>query len=487
MRRIGAILVLLTAAAAASEPAPDALRVLVELIQDPARSPAALAALRATEDKDAAPVFVALSRSGDRRRRLFGAAALHEVCGKDAAGVLAERLARDPVMAIRADALGRLLDLQAASPQQLAAALRVDDERVRLLAARGLVACGQARQAAGALGELSGSTDPGTAALARVLLLATGDAAQEPILRRLVSDPKTSDELLGLILAQVASGKVTAAMELTGQVAWSRRGEAVRVLAFQTLSALSPKAGAVLVGAIEGSSHTVFRVRLLAVLSSRADAAAHLPGLCPAGGAVGALARMELARPGGGEQAGRAVLSAVRLGHPVVIDYVLNRARKDLDARGKQADFYTHALLEFIRSVEPAPAAMGPDHFRAARAASLLVDLGTPAAMAGLRKILSGRHSAVRRAVGAGLLRAKNRTACELARGLLSSSYEELAADAALTLGRFNDPAAAGPLRDVLAHPRRHRTEFVALAAWYLLRGEGRTRTAAKALAEKIK
>lgn len=487
MRHIGVILALLPAAAAAAEAPGDALGVLVDLVGDPVRSGPALAALRASKDKDLAPVFVALSRSGDKRMRLFAVASLPDVCGPGAAPALAERLAKDPMMTIRAEALVRLMAMEAATPPQLAAALRVGDEKVRCLAARGLVACGRGAEAAGVLRELAQSNDPGTSAAARVALLAAGDAGQAAALKKLVADDSTPDEVLLVILSQVASEKVTAAIELVGQVAWSSRGEALRVRAFKTLSALSPKAGAVLVGAIESSTHTVFRVYLLEALSSRGDAAVHLARLARVEGTIGVLARMELARVDRGAKAARAVSAAFELRHPVVLDYLIARARKDIAADGREGDFYTPALLAFIRSVNPTPARMRADHFRAAQSASLLLDLGTPAAMAGLREILAGRHNAIRRAVGAGMLRSDNRVACELARGLLGSPYEEMANDAALTLGRFNDPAGKGPLGAIVAHPKRHRPELVALAAWYLLRNEGRSRTAARTLAGKIK
>jgi len=412
---------------------------------------------------------------------------LRDFCGAEAVPVLAERLARDTSMAVRTEALLHLQQLGAATPERLTAALGVDDEKVQCLAARGLVQCGQAEQARAVLRRLVDSKDAVTSTTARVALLAAGDGAQEAILRDAFRDPKTSDAVLSFAMEQIATENVTAAVELVGQVAWSERREAVRMRAFKTLSAISPKAAAAIVGALRNSDKTLFRVYLLETLSNRDDSRPHLTKLAEGTDSVAALARFELARPGGGAPATEAARGVLKVGHPVMLDYVLDRARKDIDARGATADFYTPVLAEMIRLAEPKPRQMDASHYRAAQAATLLADLGTPAAVEALKQLLTGRYDAVKRSVGAGLIRARNLAACEPVRPLLTSPYEELASDAALTLGRFGDPAAVAPLRRVLAAEQRHRTEMVALAAWYLLKIDGRAAEAVKTLAAKVR
>ena len=129
---------------------------------------------------------------------------------------------------------------------------------------------------------------------------------------------------------------------------------------------------------------------------------------------------------------------------------------------------------------------MNASHYHAARAATILTDLGTAEAVGGLRAILSGRHSAVVRAVGAGLLRSKNRIACELARPLLESPYEELYADGALVLGSFGDEAARRRLEEFTAGSGRHPAPLVALSCWYLLKISHQTEAAGRQLARQI-
>jgi len=72
MRRTSVILLLLASASAvgAAEPAgPDAAEWLAGALQDAKTGDVVLAALRATKDKELTPLFIALSRSGEKRRR----------------------------------------------------------------------------------------------------------------------------------------------------------------------------------------------------------------------------------------------------------------------------------------------------------------------------------------------------------------------------------------------------------------------------------
>ena len=86
----------LPASAAMAQPSASAMRQLAQMMEDPATVEPTLVALRSTRDKDLLPLFVALSRSGDRNMRLFATASLVEIAGPDAAGPLLERLKRIP-------------------------------------------------------------------------------------------------------------------------------------------------------------------------------------------------------------------------------------------------------------------------------------------------------------------------------------------------------------------------------------------------------
>jgi HEAT repeat protein len=127
---------------------------------------------------------------------------------------------------------------------------------------------------------------------------------------------------------------------------------------------------------------------------------------------------------------------------------------------------------------------MGPDHMRAARAATLLADLGNPAALEGLRGLLNGPYDGVSRSVAAGLVQTRNRAAVELARPLLDSPYEEMSTDALMALGRLGDPQAQAGLQRIVDGTDSHPHETVALASWYLIKTQHQQELAAPRLAQ---
>ena len=145
-----------------SQDSKAAMAYLSKVFDDAGQTRRALPALRATGDKDLLPVFVALSRSSDRKLRLFATSTLAELGGRGAAEALQERLTRDPTMAIRAEALLRLIELKAISDKQLVEALKISDEAVQSLAARELIRRGRGGAAAETLRKLTGSANLST-------------------------------------------------------------------------------------------------------------------------------------------------------------------------------------------------------------------------------------------------------------------------------------------------------------------------------------
>jgi len=476
----------MTAFARPASAAPDPQAVLSKLLSDPVKVEAAFVALRATADKDLEPLLLALCRSAEARRRRFAMAAMVEIFQADAAAALSERL-KDDDRNVRIEAAARLLALKVMSDRQLRQALGSEDPEIRCMAADAMVRLGKGESAINVLEELARSQHLATASSARLNLLALGRPEYLDAVARTVRDPKTPEKILTQIFAQIAEEKIAIAAELALRVADSDRSPKLRAQAYWAVADALPDGPAVLHEAIVESDQTVFRVNLLGVLASRSDTADKLRELAESDDAVGRLAKFELLRAGGGRAASWAARQAIALGHPVVVDYILDRAREDCNARGKDASFYTAALLDCIRSARPDAARMTAEHYRLARAATILTDLGTPEAVGGLRRILAGRYSATVRATAAGLLRAKNPVACDLARPLLRSPYDELASDAALVLGSFGDADARKKLEEFIARPERHPTPLLALSSWYLLKIEGRSRAAAAELAGRIK
>ena len=464
-----------------------AMAYLSKVFDDARQTRLALPALRATGDRGLLPVFAALSRSSDRKLRMFAASSLAELGGAEAVAALREQLWKDPAMAVRVEALLRLLAMDAISDKQLVEALKISDEAVQSLAARALIRRGRGAAGAETLRKLAGSADLSISSMARLSLLGMGYEKHKADLNRIVKDGKTPEPVLGLLMDQIRRERIVAAGALALQVAESQRSVPIRVKAYRSVCIVCPRGSAILRKAIRESKSTVLQVHLVRAIASGKDSSAHLKALSADRGVAGVLARFELARPGGGAAAAKAVEQALALGHPIVVDYVLDRARKDVAGSGASAGFYAPALLDLIRGVDGQTSAMGPRHIRAANAATILTELGTPAAINGLKKILAGRYGAVTRAVAAGLLRSKSRTARDLARPLLKSPYQELAVDAALILGRFADAGARSQLSQIVRRSASHRPAVVAMASWYLLKIAGRTDEAGRKLAKQIK
>ena len=117
----------------------------------------------------------------------------------------------------------------------------------------------------------------------------------------------------------------------------------------------------------------------------------------------------------------------------------------------------------------------------------LLVELGSPAAIDGMKKVVTGPYDAMLRMSATGLYKSDNSSlACQLALPLLKSPYGDVRQDAALTLGRGADARGQKVLEEILANAN-NSAPLRAAAAWYLLRIQHKTADAAKELAKGIK
>lgn len=479
----------LAAGQAASAPA-DPLDEITRLLSkgDAKEGARVLAALRSTDDKDLAVFYTALATSGNKDWRVPSISALADVAGKDAAGVFSDRLKNDPSMVVRTEALLALIALKAVTPDELVLALGAPDENIQCIAARTLLHQGQKKdEAAAALKKLAASRDVATSAMARMALLGLGRKEQFAPLHALMKDPANSGDVLAILLEQVAEEKIAPAMELLDEVVKSDLPWQVKLRAHRAISALSEKVPASLMRAIPAGDQTAFRVHLMRVLAWRADSGPQIDELAKGEDAIAVLARFEQARPKGGGAASLAAVEAAKLGHPVVIEYLLDRARQDVKDKGAAADFYVGGLAQVIESVHTDPQEIRQEHYLAAKAATILADCQSAKAVAELKRLLAGKYTAITRAVATGLLRTKNPAACDLLRPLLDSPYSELATDAALLLGRFGDKEALPALKAIAAAPDRHPTLLLVLANWYILKIDGRSKAAAEGLARTVR
>lgn len=488
MRWVVCMLATLTpVVAAVAQEVPLAQKYLLSALKDNRQAPLALAALRATGDRDLVPLFAALTRATGRPNHIMGIAGLAQLGGPQAIEALHHLARRDPSERDRTQALAELLAMEAANTELLLELSDSPVDGVRLVAARELVIRGRGREAGAALEKLVASADARTAAMARMSLLGLGRGKQYGPLAKILRDPATAARTVELLLGQIAEEKIAAAMDLAGEIAASRdRVDRFRLVAYR---AIASGAGgtAKLLDAIARSDRTVFRVYLFRILIKAEAKPDQWAPLAKGTGAVAALARFELARPRGGRVAARAAADAVACGHPVVVVHVLNRAKEDVDSVGPGADWYTQVLLGMIRDV---PARRGPVQWEgkaAGRAATLLGDLGTPGALAGLRSLLTGAKRERKLTVVGGLLGTENRAAALLVKPLLDSPYNSLSTTASLVLGRFAEPTAAKRLGAVIRHPHRHPPQIVTMACWYLLKIHKRTRPCVEQLVRVVK
>ena len=502
---------------------PDALAVLTAALKDDKLAPTTLVSLRAAcksglEDKDLLVLFEAYSRCGDKRLRLLATTTLAEIGGMDAREALTERLNSDPAMVVRSEALIHLLALGIVSDDQLRATLKLDDESIQCIAAKTLLLRHQPKEAKDVLQRLAKSKDLATACLSRLSLLSSGDDSARKALLEMAKDRKTPEDVLDLMLQQIGEEKTVSARDLAEAVLRTEGSPMLKLRAYRTLAAVAPDATAALVEAIETSDDLVVRVHLMRSLAQQKGCAPALRKMAKAdeGDIACVLARMELARAE--KDAGKmsqALKDAFAMGHPVVVDYVLSDAREDLDGRveppartpAAQSQpttptqpatqpqrappeilrTYVTPLLEFIDSAPTDPEEMLPIHRRAAAAVTWLADSDLKEATDGLEKIMSGKYTAILRAAAVGLGKSKNKEcACRLSRPLLQSPYRDIKEDGALNLGRWGDKDALTVLDQIVANPA-DMPVLRAMACWYSLRIQGRTKEAAKELAKVVK
>jgi len=486
------VLACLAGQAPAADATKNAYDYLAGVLVDKKKSTMAISALHAADDLELAPLFVALSRSNDKKKRLLAAAALGKVGGTEAVAALKRQLAEDSAMAVRASALVHLLHVKAADAAVLSAAIKLKDENIQCIAARSLAGKSKEKKhrdlARSTLKKLTESSETMTAAMASVGLLAMGDSAQLPGLKKLISDPDTETATVRLIMLQIADEKVSAGQPLARIVIDSpKRPVQVRIMACRALVAAYPKSAPMIFASMRKSQSTVYRIRTLRILVEQADAERYISAIAKSSLPIGLLASFELARAKPGPASSIAVDKALAVRHPIAINYILQQAKKDVDKLGNKAGFYVAPLLKYISSVEPDTDTMAHEHLLAAQATTLLMDLGTPEAIGGIARILDGRYSAITRSVAAGLLLTKNKGVCPIARKLLKNPYPEISTYGALTLGHFADPTAAEHFNGIITRESGHVVAEVTLASWYLLKIKKQGASAAKQLAKLIK
>ncbi len=473
----------------AREPAPEAC--LRERLVERRTRPAAIQALRATGDANAAPILRAALAS-DGKHRPAALDALHRLLGADATGDLVRLIGEESDPALRAQALAMLLADETIKPDRLAALLDDPDEKVRTLAAKGLVAAGRGAIARKALTELTGSGNPSTVAIARLNLLACGETSQLDPLREMIREIRTPPPAVGFLLRQIEEMELADAKPLALLAARKRINMELRALAWRTAAAVHEQPAALLAGAVQEVDSPLLAIPLLRDLADRDGSLAYLRHFAKADGLAGAVARFEVARATD-EGLDDALGSLLKTPHPLVVDYVLSRSGEDVadDEQRRhganRASAYVGHLAGLVAASDRSARRGGVKLDLAIRAARVLAEMATPEAHAVLRRYLAeDRRDPPTRAASSGLLRCTHPSVAALARPMLASRHDEFVVNAALTLAGLDDPASREALRGILARHRQYPASLDCLAAWYLLRLDGQAPAAARRIARRI-
>ncbi|MBI5723010.1 MAG: hypothetical protein HZA50_03550 [Planctomycetes bacterium] len=509
MSRFAILFALLAAATAAAAQSPArppvddsptiASKYLAGAVNDSAKVEETLIALKALQDKDLMPLWIALTRSGNRNLRMLGVITAGQTPTPECGPVLWERVKSETERTIRAEALVQMINGKLISNQQLVEALQIDDNNIKCIAAKALVLAGQGQTAEPILRKLADLPIPTAidrtneddnkvvSCMARMTLFGMGDKDQIGKLRDILLNPSTKPEILTLILDQISEQKITGAAQVADYIARGEFPDWLRVKAYITYSQVGSSPAQTLLQAMQASQLVRFRVSLLETLSNMPDAKPQMEELAKdKDQIIQLLARFDLSRPAGGKAAADAAWEALSLGHLIVIDYVLDKIEKDVTQLGAKADYYTPTLLKYVNSIAPTTE-MTKEHIRVANATTILANLGTPAALAGLKKNLSENISTKVRAVSAGIIHAQNPAVCDIIRPLLASPHEGLAVDAALALGKYGDKAIEDVFHPILIRPHRYRPEQVAAASWYIIKAYKQQEQALKAVIQQIK
>jgi HEAT repeat protein len=450
---------------------------------------AGIAALAATnEDEQLKWMFLALARSDRKEVRLFTVTAIPSALGSAGDVILADRLRKDALMSVRSEAMAQLVTRDAAPLGVLREAILIDDDTIQLMAAKALARNGELIAAKDTLETLTQSSDPDLAANARLALFEAGDDTQLPPLQSYMTSADTSPLGIELLLSQIRNQDTERAAPLVEAVlAMEDISPTLAVQAYRAMVVTDHQATLKIARAISDTDNPNLKVMLFTILAEQPDAMRHLERFATDDNAlIRSLAEFELARLSNNESAPDIISTVFRKKTPLLTGYIFHRASEDVRNDDPNVGMYVPGLIAQMLAANPEADTMGLDHVKAAQAATMLSDIGTPDAMDALKDVLSESHNARVRAVAAGMLHSQNVEVCELMVPLLDSPYSELWTDAALVLGRFGDLRAEASLQRIIENSSRHGPLMSTQACWYLIKLDPDTKTLATGIAKRI-
>jgi len=443
----------------------------VEECKNESNFPIILAGLRSTEDESLVPFFASLATSGDKKLRLTATSSVAMVGGNKAVLTLADRLMNDPSMLVRSEAIFQLKRLNAADKQLLTRALDIEDDAVKLIAARGLVEKGEKTAAAEVLKELTRSRDLSTSTLARMTLLGIGDSQQIKHLNKVILDKNTPHRLLMRLMHQARESKISAAGPLVDTLVDEKYPLQVRISAYMAKTAVSPESGKEIISEIQKSDNIVIQCNLMKIICTMENSSRLFKFLLKEKGLVGDMARFEIAVGTGGDDAKASLKKMLEPGHPIIVDYVISRMGMDIEANNKKTDFYIGPLLHFVKNADISARRMTPTNIKITEIIKLMGQTDSAESVRAINDLLKeDNDKTLRELVTASLFRCDSEKICRIIHPLVKSPFPKLMKYATLILARHGDRRAIGPLVKLQASSLDSEIELLTLVNWYILK-----------------
>ena len=446
-----------------------------------------LAGLRSTKSPSLLPLYKIFITSDDKALRMIATLQIAEIAGDKSVKMLRERLLKDPQMAIRVRALLELEKLKKLSEKDLDEAIKMNDQEIRLIAARALVRKRQFAKAKPVLRKLIKSKNQYTSVFARITLVRLGDRPQIAPLKKIALSNETDADLKLFMLTHIMEEKIEPLLPIVEELTEDTVSNKIRIRAFQALSVLSPQSLQKIARKITDSDSVYLQINLLRIIANSKNPDQIMRGLSKIKGVVGKVARFEYLRSLADQTTSIAVQELLESQHPIVIEYVMNRMKDDIKKLGKKANFYTKPVLKYINSVKLTNKGMTRVHDQVAKAISLLGDLGSADALAGIKKILAreDKDTLVTLAVGA-LYRSTNKAVAPLVKPLLKNPLWNIKYYAALTLAKFGNKTAIPVLIEIQNSKNTQTVDLMTLANWYILELTGNAKTAFEKIAKDL-
>lgn len=441
-----------------------------------------LTALRTAQDPTLVPIFNKIRKSTVPENQVFGMVAT-AIISKDPKGVDLKLIFASKDQSMAGAAIASLIDAQVLTLEQLTQLMNdAPDASQRAMAAGELNARKELKDRT-ALKTLLNDPKEIVRYYVAVSMLDSKDAGEISsalaVLKKLAADHDLRQApVQALMLVRVQKENLQAAVPWAAQIAADEANdEGLRYTALSSLLTLkSPEGPSILGDMLQKQTETAQQVKLGLISTEFADQLkpATLGPLVKSKSSlvhtIGSLAEKAAGRPDGVES--QALLSLLKEGHPIVLDWALafsDRTDPERRLMLRTAVINQATIVDNQRE---------RDYERAVLAAEKILNEDGPAGRKAVVALLKSDNRAVVEATLAGIYRSKGQNQSELVMpiwdGLTRITSMEMAANyAALILAREGHKEPLNWLHDMVAGGSAQGPGFRALAGWYYAKLKG--------------